>query len=59
MKEENEQKKQMEALKRESAYKAQAKGKLLPRRKRAQQANRVISFSHKAFHKNKWDFLNP
>lgn len=33
-----EQKKQMEALKRESAYKSQAAGKVLPRRKRAAQA---------------------
>lgn len=57
--EETEQKKQMEALKRESAYKAQTAGKLLPRRKRAQLANRVISFSHKAFYKDKWDLLNP
>jgi hypothetical protein len=49
----------MEALKRESAYKSQTQGKLLPKRKRAQLANRVISFSHKAFYKDKWDVLNP
>lgn len=33
-----EQRKQMDALKRESAYKSQAAGKMLPRRKRAAQA---------------------
>lgn len=53
-----EQKKQMESLKRENAFK-QASGKILPRRKRALYATRVYSFSQKAFFKEKWSYLAP
>jgi hypothetical protein len=45
MMEDLEQKKQMESLKRENAFKKQASGKILPRRKRALYATRVYSFS--------------
>ena len=52
-----EQKKQMESLKRENAFKKQASGKILPRRKRALYATRVYSFSQKAFFRDKWSYL--
>lgn len=50
-----EQKKQQE-IQREQTLK-QLQKKVLPRRKRAFDANRVFSFSHRAFHKDKWNYL--
>jgi hypothetical protein len=51
------QKRQMEALKRESVFKKQTAGRVLPRRKRAAQANRLYSFSQRAFYRDKWTGL--
>ena len=47
-----EQQKQIESLKRESAYKKQTAGKVLPRRKRAMYASRLYSFSQRAFYRD-------
>ena len=51
---ESEQKKQAESKKRDSIVSKISGGKSLPRRKRAQHAQRVISFSQRAYYKDKW-----
>ena len=50
---EKEQKKQIEALKKEKSLKKK-EDKLLPRRKRAAHAERLYSFSSKAFYRDSW-----
>lgn len=51
---ENEQKKQVESKKRDVLVSKISAGKSLPRRKRAHYAQRVISFSQRAYYKDKW-----
>lgn len=53
---ENEQKKQVESKKRDSLV-TKISGKALPRRKRALYASRILSFSQRAYYKDRWSHM--